>query len=114
MSRYINVLEVIDSPSALTQEEGNMVYEEIVSALDHREKITVDFEGIESMISPFLNNSIGQLYGRYNSDEIKEYLDLKDFPQNKIGTLNVVISNAKKFYNNPKRYEDIVKEVTNN
>lgn len=114
MSKYINVLEVIDGPSALTQEEGNKVYQKISDAFEKEEKIIVDFEGIESMISPFLNNSIGQLYGKYQSEEIKNFLELKNFPKSKVATLNVVISNAKRFYMDKKKYENIAKEVIDN
>ena len=66
------------------------------------------------MISPFLNNSIGKLYEKYTGDDIKKILTLKNFPPEKNSTLNLVISNAKKYYSNKEKFEKSVKEVIDN
>ena len=55
MSKYLNVMECIGTPSAITQESGNLVYEQICKAIDEKQRIELDFKDIESMISPFLN-----------------------------------------------------------
>lgn len=111
MSMFLNVAEKIDSPSALTQEQGNIIYENIVSAFEKNEQIILDFVDIESMISPFLNNAIGRLYGKYSSEEIAGLLEFKNFPVTKKSTLNLVISNAKKFYKNKEQFQNLAKEV---
>ena len=111
MNEYINVLETIEGPLALTQEEGDLVYQKIVAAFEKKTQVVVDFDEVESINSPFLNTCIGQLYGKYNSSEIKEYLELSNFLKNKNATLNVVISNAKRFYADPKGYKQVAKEV---
>lgn len=33
MTRHVDIAEKIDNPSALTQEQGNIIYKEIVEAL---------------------------------------------------------------------------------
>ena len=53
MERIINVSNVLDSPSALTQEQGKKVYELISEAIRANDKVFLDFDGIESMISHF-------------------------------------------------------------
>lgn len=113
MTGYVDVAKKIDSPSALTQEQGDIVYKEIVESFDKKEKIILDFINVESMISPFLNNAIGQLYGKYTSEKIQELLELKNFPASKNSTLNIVISNAKKFYANKSDFTKAAKEVLN-
>lgn len=95
---YLNVAEKIGNPSALTQEDGNIIYNEIVLAIEQKTPIVLDFEQIESMISPFLNNAIGQLYGKFTTQQIVEFVEMKNFPKEKTSTLNIVIANAKKFY----------------
>ena len=110
---YINVAEKIGNPSALTQEDGNIIYSEIARAIKQNTRIILDFEQIESMISPFLNNAIGQLYGQFTSQQISDYLTIKNFPNEKTATLNIVISNAKKYYSNKERFDSTVKEVFN-
>lgn len=111
MDKYIDVAEKIDSPSALTQDLGDIIYKEIFDSIKNKTIIYVDFANVESMITPFLNNAIGQLYKDYTSDEIKQYLVLKNFPPTKNATLNIVIDNAKKYYKNKAAYEKAVKEV---
>lgn len=110
---YINIVDKIGSPSALTQEQGNLIYDAIIPAIRQGDQVTLDFDQVESMISPFLNNAIGQLYGKYNSEQIADCLILKNFPDEKKATLNTVISNAKKFYSNREAFNLAVKEVFN-
>lgn len=109
----IDVAKTIGTPSALTQEQGDIIYNKISDAFEKKEIIVLDFSNVESMISPFLNNSIGQLYGKYSSDDIKQYLKLKKFPSAKNSTLNIVINNAKNFYANKKVFTQTAKDVLN-
>lgn len=113
MKNIIDVADAINNPSALTQEQGDVIYGLIVSSFEKKESITLDFSNIESMISPFLNNAIGQLYGKYTSEKISSLLNLANFPQNKNSTLNIVINNAKKFYENQKKFTIAAKDVLN-
>lgn len=113
MGRYLDVAKKINNPSALTQEQGDLVYAEIEDAFDNNETIVLDFVNVESMISPFLNNAIGQLYGKYTSEKIQACLKLKNFPPSKNSTLNIVINNAKKFYSNREGFSHMAKEVLN-
>lgn len=113
MCKKIDVAKVINNPSALTQEQGDLIYNKIVSAFEKKEVIILDFLNVESMISPFLNNAIGQLYGKYSSEYITQYLDFDNFPKTKISTLNMVISNAKNFYANKRKFTKTAKDVLN-
>lgn len=114
MSRKINVRECIGTPSAITQEDGNLIYEEICKAIDNQEKIELDFSEIESMISPFLNNAIGKLYAKYSSEQINAYLKLENVSAEKIPTIRIVINNAKRYYSDKENFEKIAKVVTGN
>ena len=111
MKKIIDVAEKINNPSALTQEQGDIIYHDLVDSFDKNEPVALDFSNIESMISPFLNNAIGQLYGKYTSEEISKLLELVHFPPTKNSTLNIVISNAKQFYANQKTFSKTAKDV---
>lgn len=114
MEKRIDVAEKIGTPAALTQEAGDIIYAEIIAAFERLEKIHLDFINVESMITPFFNRSIGKLYEKYTGEFIKQYLIMDNFPQNKVSTLNIVISNAKKYYANREGYEKIVRDVVDN
>lgn len=114
MQNIIDVANEIHTPSALTQEQGDIIFNTIISFFEKKETVVLDFSNVESMISPFLSNAIGKLYEKYTSEDIKKLLELKEFPPSKNGTLNLVISNAKKYYSNKEKYERTVKEVIDN
>ena len=111
MSKYINVRECIGTPSAITQEAGDLIYKEICKAIENKEIIKLDFAEIESMITPFLNNAIGKLYEIYSSEQISKHLKLENFPPEKVSTINVVINNAKRYYSDKTNFEKIAKDV---
>lgn len=110
----LNVAETISSPSALEQEQGDLVYNKIISAFQNSNEITLNFSDVESIISPFLNHAIGRLYESYDSEYIKRFLHMENFPNEKKSTLNIVINNAKRFYANQTQYAQIVKDVIDN
>lgn len=109
----LNIVDEIGTPSALTQEQGNMIYEKIKEAIDSETIVQLDFAQVESMISPFLNNSIGQLYSKFTSEQLQKFLQIKNFPSDKNATLNIVIANAKRYYIDKEKYNTAVKEVFN-
>lgn len=111
MNTIINVADTIQSPSALTQEQGDIIYALICDAINHKEIVVLDFGTVESMISPFLNNAIGKLYGTYSSKEINDYLKLCNFPDAKKATLKIVTENAKKYYANKAEFNATLKDV---
>lgn len=79
----INVKEKINSPSALTREQGQLIYDDIISSFSKGDSVILDFADIESLITPFLNVAIGKLYENYSSEELKKLLDIKNFPRRK-------------------------------
>ena len=111
MQKVINVSAVLDSPSALTQEQGKKVYKLVSEAIKNSDNVVLDFDGVESMISPFLNNAIGKLYGEFSSDELSSSLKLKNFPPEKKSTLVIVVENAKKYYLDKDKCNLAVKNV---
>lgn len=111
MESRIQVSKLIGSASALTVEQGNILYNEIIRLLKKNEKVNIDFSGIESIITPFLNASIGKLYESYTSEKIKNCLKITNQPEGTNRKFNMVIRNAKQFYSNKDAYVDIVEKV---
>lgn len=111
MNKIINIAEIIESPSALTQEQGEKIYSMLADSINQKEDITLDFGDVESMISPFLNTAVGKLYGLFSEETINTYLHFKNFPKIKQSTLKIVIDNAKKYYSNKEKYASTVEDV---
>lgn len=113
MMNRINIRELLDSPSALTREQGEIVYNYLIDKISKKETVILDFSEIESLITPFLNIAIGKLYKTFTSEELNQYLSIENIPASKKATLKIVIENAKRFYKDPKTFQSIVEGELN-
>lgn len=110
----LNVSKLINSPSALTREQGTIVFKQIVENLNLGNKVILDFKDIESLITPFLNVSIGKLYESFNSEQLNKQLVIKNAPDGTNTKFQMVITNAKQYYNNKNLFTKAVEDVINN
>ena len=106
----IRVFEVLGSPFAITTEDGEKVYEKINSNLKKQAPIQLDFDQIELVVSTFLNASIGQLYGSYDSEFIKTHLSIVNMTPEDLVILEKVINRAKDFFSNKEGFTDLLKD----
>ncbi len=107
----INISKEIGSPSALTREQGKIIYDKINNYIENDTFVILDFIEIESLITPFLNVSIGKLYEKYTSEIIKKYINIINIPEGKASSFNLVIENAKKYYSNKDSFNKAVRDV---
>lgn len=112
MKKYItiDVENAIGSPSALTREQGEIVYDMIKDKIALGENVLLDFGNIESLITPFLNVSIGKLYKDFSSETLKERLKILNVPEGKVSSFNLVIENAKRYYKDQQGFNRLVEE----
>ena len=110
----LNVASLIESPSALTREQGAIIYNQIITNLISGNKVILDFIDIESLITPFLNVSIGKLYETYNSAQLNAQLEIKNPPEGTNAKFQMVIANAKQYYSNKNAFTKVVEDVINN
>ena len=80
----IKVYDIIGKSIAISTEDGKKVFEAIKNKMESGEKeIVVSFDGINMLISHFLNESIGELYSYFGKtkwdllDNIK-YIDIDE------------------------------------
>jgi hypothetical protein len=59
----IRVTNVIGGPRGIDAADGAKVYEEVLTALKLGQKVRLSFDGIRMVITSFLNESVGKLYG---------------------------------------------------
>jgi STAS-like domain of unknown function (DUF4325) len=105
----IRVVELVGD-IAITIDDGQILYDQIMPCLAKNEKVVLDFEGVEIIASPFLNFGIGQLYNKYTSDQLQKLLKIENFPVSARGLLIRVIENSKEYYSN-EAYRKAVDEV---
>lgn len=112
----LKVAEIIGKNIAVDGEvDGNKLFDEIQKSYKKGEKIEISFEGINTVVSPFLNYSIGQFYREMPKGEWSDlddniiYIDLNDYDRDIL--LKKVIENAKFQVENPQKAKDIEKEI---
>lgn len=107
----INIADKLSNSSALTREQGQIIYDIIFPLLEKNNEVTLDFSGIESIITPFLNVAIGKLYENYSSSQLQRLLHVENVPSGMNSKFSLVIENAKNFYSNSKAFIEAKKEV---
>ncbi|AKP67389.1 STAS-like domain-containing protein [Companilactobacillus ginsenosidimutans] len=95
--KKIVIQKVINNSLAVNTEQGKMVFTVINEALNHGEKITIDFTGLSTITTAFLNLSIGRLYQMNTQEELKERInvDLSTLSLYQQEKLQRVIDNVK-------------------
>ena len=90
------IKDIIGSDIASDNEQGDLIFDEIVSGVDNNEKqIFLDFSDLKLITTAFLNNAIGKLYKKYSTQELKGLLKVKNIKnKNDLELLRLVVLNA--------------------
>ncbi len=105
----ISVLQEIGD-RATDMQQGDRIHAKIVEGFSENEKVEVDFSGMQTILSTFLNNAIGALYKDYDSQFLNGNLKIINLCQEDMFILQRVISRAKDFYANPESVSDALDE----
>jgi hypothetical protein len=102
----IVVQDIINSDTAVSAEDGDLVFNEIDKAFSKNQKVELDFSGIHILITAFLNAAIGQLYSKYRGQELNKKLTLKNVANEDKVQFFEVVKRAKEYFANKKDFED--------
>ena len=94
----IRVFDIVGGPLCVSAEDGQRVHDKIVPLLRDNQKMVLSFEQVETLISAFLNAAIGQLYGEFREDRIRELITVRDLDEEDTSVLKRVIENAKRYF----------------
>lgn len=101
----IKISVLIGSRLCISAQDGQRVYDKIAESIKAGKQVTVSFENIKMLVSLFLNVAIGQLYGTFEEETIREQLKVKGLEQDDLELLKMVVDNAKKYYSNRNSYD---------
>lgn len=101
----LNISKIIKNDSAVSSDDGETVYELILESIRAKEITELDFAGISIITTAFLNSAIGQLYDVFSSDELNEYIVLKNVQKEDTMQFKKVIERAKEYFHNKKGLE---------
>ena len=107
----ISTFEVVGSPLCVASSDGQKVYERIARVLTRGGRATLSFRNVSTLTSAFLNSAIGQLYGKFDSDEIRDRLKVVDMEADDIVLLRRVVDTAKQYFNDPPGFARAVRDA---
>lgn len=107
----IKINEHVTLNQGITSEEGQPIYDMIVSSLSKDEEVTLDFSGMTFLTTAFLNVVIGTLYKDYNSQQLQSKLHILNINDETAARIKKVTDNAKSFYSDEDKFNQTVDEV---
>ena len=106
----VRVFDIVGSPLCVSADDGQTVHYKIAPLLRDNRKVVVSFERVETLMSAFLNAAIGQLYGEFPEERIRELLSVRDMTSEDLTMLKRVVDNAKVYFKNRKQFDQAWKE----
>ncbi|HEL2204188.1 TPA: STAS-like domain-containing protein [Streptococcus suis] len=93
----LKISDIINSKSAILSETGELVFQEIKKYIDQDESVTLDFTGITTLTTAFLNLAIGQLYDLKPIDVLTKLVKIKrsSVSDSHFQKIALVLSNSK-------------------
>ena len=107
----IRIYEVLGGANAITSADGEIVFERISKAFENDLGVTLDYDNIELIVSTFLNASVGQLYGSYSDEFIKNHLEVKNLTEPDVSLLKKVVQRAKGYFQNRKKMDESISNI---
>jgi hypothetical protein len=77
--------------------DGQKVYERVASALAENKNVELSFAGVSDLTPAFLNSAVGQLYGSFPAELIKNKLSFTDILEEDEIILKRVLERAKTY-----------------
>jgi hypothetical protein len=107
----IRVFEVVGSPFCVASEDGELVHSQIASVLREGRGVDLSFLNVESLTAAFLNAAVGQLYGEFSEEQIRQNISLSDMEPDDAALLKRVVDTAKQYFKDPNRFKQATEEV---
>lgn len=107
----IGIFNAIGSEFCMEASDGELIYNKIISLFNEHRSVVLDFQNVEMITSAFLNTAVGQLYGKYEPEFIKENLSVENMLPEDMVLLKRVVDTAKLFYSDPERLQNSINEI---
>jgi len=106
----VRVLDIVGGALAVSADDGQAVHDKIAPLLREGKRVIVSFEGVNTIISAFLNAAIGQLYGEFPEERIRELLLVEHMVPEDLALLKRVVDNSKRYFANRPAFDEAWKE----
>ena len=103
--KQLKISNIINRDTAVSSDDGEIVFKQIFECLKSREVVELDFSEISLLTTAFLNSAIAPLYNTYTSEQLNKILKLKNVEEEDRILFKKVIERAKEYFANKKGFE---------
>lgn len=89
----IRLIETI-GPECVSLDQGEKVYRLLLGELNKKKTVEMDFQGIETLFSPFLMGCLGKLLGNFEKETLMQSLAFCNISTDHLKTVNEFIDRA--------------------
>ena len=89
----LRLIELI-GPDCVSLNQGEKMYQLLLGDLKKKKTIEVDFQGVETLFSPFLMGSLGKLLGYFEKEDLMQRLALCNITPDQLKSVNEFIDRA--------------------
>lgn len=107
----ISVFGVVGSPLCVASGDGQKVHDRLAATLRQNRRVVLSFLNVSTLTSAFLNTAIGQLYGEFEENQIRELLSVEDMEAEDLALLKRVVDTAKLYFRDPERFNQAARET---
>jgi hypothetical protein len=107
----IKIRDWIDSPYAVSSEDGEAIFEVVKGFLEQNLSFTLDFSDISVLSTAFLTSSIGQLSVMFSTDLLNKKVVLIGLDETKLELIEEVKLRAKEYSLDPKSIDDLANDA---
>lgn len=104
----VNVVDVVGSRHCVSVEDGLRVHDLVLRLLNKGSTVVLSFEKADTVISAFLNASIGKLFGDLPAADVDARLQVRNVNTE---LLERIKQNAIRYYNNPTAHQAVIASV---
>ncbi len=109
--KHLKIKDIISRETAVSSDDGDIVYERIVDCIEGNCIAELDFSEITILTTAFLNSAIGQLYNNFSSSELNNAIILKNVADEDKILFKKVTERAREYFKNKKGFEDSANDV---
>jgi hypothetical protein len=107
----ISVFGVVGTPLCVASGDGQKVHDRLAATLRQNRRVVLSFLNVSTLTSAFLNTAIGQLYGEFDENYIRNLLTVEDMEAEDKALLKRVVDTAKLYFKDPERFSQAVRET---
>lgn len=110
-SVIIKVRDKINTTYCVDASDGEKIFELSKKALDEKKKVVLSFDGIELVITAFLNAAVGKLYGVFSEEFILSHLSNSNMTDDFQTIWDKVTEGAPKYYANKEAFDKNISNI---